>query len=93
MDYIDLLQWPAMLVTVAAAWLVASQKTWKRKAGFWVFLLSNALWIVWGAHDGAHALIALQVALAFSNIRGAYKNAHADPAIDPGQAAASSAKQ
>jgi hypothetical protein len=81
-DYIDLLQWPAMIVTVLAARLVASQKTWKRKAGFWVFLLSNALWVIWGWHDGAHALIALQFALALSNIRGAYKNARAQPATE-----------
>lgn len=74
MDYFDLLQWPAMFVTVAAAWLVASQKAGKRKAGFWLFLLSNALWVIWGLHDGAYALITLQVALALLNIRGAYKN-------------------
>ncbi len=87
MDYLDLLQWPAMIVTVSAAWLVASQKSWKRTAGFWVFLLSNILWVIWGWHDGAHALIALQIALAATNIRGAYKNART------GQASLSSAKQ
>jgi hypothetical protein len=74
MDYVDLLQWPAMLVTVAAAWLVASQSKGRRKAGFWTFLLSNVLWIVWGWHSKAYALIVLQVALAALNIRGARKN-------------------
>jgi hypothetical protein len=73
-DYIDLLQWPAMVVTVCAAWLVASRSAGRRKAGFWVFLLSNVLWTVWGWHAQAYALIALQVALAAMNIRGAYKN-------------------
>ena len=73
-DYIDLLQWPAMIVTVCAAWLVASRSAGKRKAGFWVFLLSNVLWTVCGWHASAYALIALQVALAAMNIRGAYKN-------------------
>ena len=73
-DLIDLLQWPAMIVTVCAAWLVASRSAGKRKAGFWVFLLSNVLWTIWGWHDQAYALIALQVALAAMNIRGAYKN-------------------
>ena len=73
-DYLDLLQWPAMVVTVAAAWLVASRSARKRKVGFWVFLSSNVLWTIWGWHDGAYALIALQVALAVMNIRGAYKN-------------------
>jgi hypothetical protein len=79
MAWIDALQWPAMVVTVLAAWLVASQSRRRRTAGFWLFLLSNALWIAWGWHDGAHALIALQVALAALNIRGAWKN---DPQLE-----------
>ncbi|MET0659532.1 MAG: hypothetical protein ABW110_15400 [Steroidobacteraceae bacterium] len=83
MDYFDLLQWPAMVVTVIAAWLVASQSPGRRKVGFWVFLFSNVLWVVWGLHDGAHALITLQVALAAMNIRGAYKNEKQD-ARQPG---------
>ena len=74
MGWIDLIQWPAMAVTVLAAWLVASQKKFKRNWGFWIFLLSNALWIAWGLHDGAYALIVLQVCLAMLNIRGAMKN-------------------
>ena len=74
MDFLDLLQWPAMLVTVVAAWLIASQAKRKREIGFWCFLASNALWIVWGWHDHAYALISLQVALAILNIRGASKN-------------------
>jgi len=32
------------------------------------------LWVIWGVHDGAYALISLQVALAALNIRGAVKN-------------------
>ncbi|MDX6406235.1 MAG: hypothetical protein QOH70_3690 [Blastocatellia bacterium] len=74
MNWINLLQWPAMLVTVAAAWLVASQRKFKRNWGFWLFLLSNVLWVIWGLHDGAYALILLQVCLALLNIRGAMKN-------------------
>ena len=63
-----------MLVTVVAAWMVASQRKFKRNWGFWLFLLSNVLWIVWGWHDKAYALIALQVCLAALNIRGVKKN-------------------
>ena len=74
MDYIDLLQWPAMIVTVTAAWLVASTSKRKRTIGFWVFLASNALWSIWGWHTSAYALIVLQVCLAAMNIRGVYKN-------------------
>jgi hypothetical protein len=73
-DYLDHVQWPAMAVTVLAAWLVASQAKRRRQAGFWCFLLSNVLWVVWGWHDGAYALIVLQFALAALNVRGAYKN-------------------
>jgi hypothetical protein len=70
---LDLVQWPAMAVTVYAAWMVASQKEKKRNVGFWWFLLSNVLWIAWGWHAGANALIVLQVCLAAMNIRGAVK--------------------
>ena len=74
MDFLDLLQWPAMVVTVAAAWLVASTSRRKRTIGFWVFLTSNVLWSVWGWHREAYALIVLQVFLALMNARGVYKN-------------------
>lgn len=74
MDILDLLQWPAMVVTVVAAWLIASRSAHKRAAGFWCFLASNVLWVAWGLHDGAFALVALQFFLAALNIRGVYKN-------------------
>jgi hypothetical protein len=80
MDYIDLLQWPAMAVSLLAAWLVAAQHKHRREVGFWVFLLSNVMWIVWGVSTSAWALIALQLGLAVLNIRGVKKN-------DPGKAA------
>ena len=74
MDILDLLQWPAMAVTVVAAWLVASRSARKRAFGFWFFLAGNVLWTAWGIHDGAYALIGLQFFLAALNIRGVYKN-------------------
>jgi len=73
MDGLSLLQWPAMVMSVAASWLVGSSHQARRHVGFWVFLLSNALWVLWGLYDGAPALIAMQVALAAMNIRGAMK--------------------
>jgi hypothetical protein len=78
MDVLSLLQWPAMVVTLVAAWLVASQSRARRNWGFWTFILSNVLWIVWGWHEGAIALIVLQVGLFVLNLRGARKN-------EPGQ--------
>jgi hypothetical protein len=74
MNFIDWVQWPAMVITVIAGWMVASQRKLKRNWGFWLFLLSNVLWIVWGIGDKAWALIVLQLALAAMNIRGAVKN-------------------
>lgn len=71
---LDLVQWPAMGVTVLAAWLVASSSQRRRSIGFWAFLASNGLWVVWGVHDGAWALIVLQVCLAGLNIRGVRNN-------------------
>ncbi len=71
---LDLIQWPAMAVTVVAAWLVGSKSQRRRTAGFWTFLVSNVLWITWGWHDRAFALITLQLCLAAMNIRGAFKN-------------------
>ena len=68
------IQWPAMAVTLFAAWLVASRSASRRAAGFWWFIASNVLWIIWGWHTRAWALIALQVGLFALNIRGAAKN-------------------
>ena len=70
---LDWLQWPAMIVTVLAAWLVASDSKHRRNIGFWIFLASNVLWIAWAWQAHAWALIVLQVALAAMNIRGAAK--------------------
>jgi len=72
-DNLSLLQWPAMAVTVAAAWLVSSNSARRRCAGFWLFLLSNLLWTLWGIYAHAYALIVLQGCLAAMNIRGASK--------------------
>jgi hypothetical protein len=74
MEWVALIQWPAMVATIVAAWLVASRHERRRMVGFWVFLVSNVLWVVWGWHDHAYALIALQISLAALNIRGALKN-------------------
>lgn len=62
-----------MVTSIVAAWLVASSREEKRGWGFWIFLLSNVLWVAWGIHAKAYALIALQVCLAALNIRGVKK--------------------
>jgi len=86
MDWLDALQWPAMVITVLATWLVGSASAGRRKAGFWIFLASNALWVAWGLHTGGWALVVLQFALAVLNIRGQAKARRAEQ--NQGQTAA-----
>jgi hypothetical protein len=74
MDTLDALQWPAMAVTVLAAYLVGSRSAHKRAVGFWCFLAGNVLWVAWGLHDNAWALVGLQFFLAALNMRGVVKN-------------------
>lgn len=73
-EWINLLQWPAMAATIAASWFVASKSKARRSIGFWVFLLSNVLWVLWGWRTQAWALVSLQFALAAMNLRGAKKS-------------------
>lgn len=73
-DWINHLQWPAMAVTLYAAYLVGSKRDDRRVLGFSMFVLSNFLWIIWGWHDEALALIVLQVGLFAMNVRGIMKN-------------------
>ena len=74
---LDLVQWPAMLVTLLASWMVASGDEPRRHWGFWIFTLSNALWIAWGWHSQSYALIVLQLGLFVMNVRGVRKNKEA----------------
>ncbi|WP_130888155.1 YgjV family protein [Pseudomonas sp. Sample_21] len=74
MTYWDWIQWPAMVVTVLAAWLIGSQRPKRRMTGFVCFSVSNVLWVIWGAYAGAYALIVLQVCLFLMNLRGLRKN-------------------
>ncbi len=73
-DWINQLQWPAMAVTLYAAYLIGSKRDDRRVLGFSMFVLSNVLWIIWGWHDEAWALIALQLGLFAMNVRGIVQN-------------------
>ena len=70
---LDLLQWPAMAVTILASGLITSSEQRRKNWGFWLFIASNVLWVAWGFHSGAYALVAMQFCLAAMNIRGAVK--------------------
>jgi len=54
--------------------VIGSLRPGRRFVGFCCFLLSNLLWVIWGWHAEAWALIVLQVCLAAMNIRGVKKN-------------------
>lgn len=77
---LDLIQWPAMIVTLASAWLVASTQKRRRLVGFGLFLVSNALWVTWGVSDSAWALVTLQACLVMTNVRGIVDNEDDDGA-------------
>jgi hypothetical protein len=87
---IDWLQWPAMVATLAAAWLVASHRRPRRLWGFAVFVVSNVLWVAWAVPAQAYALVVLQLGLFVLNLRGIRNNeksgeAFADDAAAPGR--------
>ena len=63
-----------MGATLISAWLVASQTEQKRGWGFWIFIVSNILWIMWSLHASAYALFVMQIGLLILNNRGAIKN-------------------
>lgn len=76
-EFITFLDWPAMAISLLAAWVMASQKPHKRVWAFWMYLTGNVMWIAWGWGEQAWALIVLNLALMALNVRGIYKNEHA----------------
>jgi len=66
-----------MIATLLSSWLVAEQSKIRRQWGFWLFLISNVLWVAWGWKVNAYALVILQFGLAALNLRGVAKNKRA----------------
>lgn len=77
MEYVDLVQWPAMVITVTSAWFIGSQRAHRRMIAFWGFILSNVLWVIWGLNADAYALIVLECVLLGMNARGFRNNLNA----------------
>ena len=73
-DFVAYLEWPAMLITLAAAWWLGSKKPEKRIFAFTLLIAGNLMWIAWGWGDDAWALIALNVGLMGLNVRAIMKN-------------------
>jgi hypothetical protein len=83
-ELLNAIQWPAMATTVAASWWVASLHRGRRRVAFWLFLASNVMWVAWGLHAGATALVVLQFCLAGLNWRGVRKADTDTPAATDG---------
>ncbi len=62
-----------MVINILSVWMLTSQSRGKRHAGFLLSLLSNLLWVIWGWHVQAFAVLGLQIALATLNIHGVRK--------------------
>jgi hypothetical protein len=73
-DVLALLEWPAMAISLAAAWWMGSQRAERRILAFSLLIVGNLLWIGWGWGESAWALIALNVGLLGLNVRGIAKN-------------------
>lgn len=75
-EFFALLEWPAMAISLAAAYLLASQKPERRVVAFWLLIAGNVMWIAWGWGEDAWALIGLNAGLMALNVRGIFKNEH-----------------
>jgi hypothetical protein len=73
-EVLALLEWPAMAITLAAAWWMGSQRAKRRILAFSLLIVGNLLWIGWGWGESAWALIALNLGLLGLNVRGIAKN-------------------
>ena len=73
-EFFSYLEWPAMAISLAAAWWMGSKKPEKRILAFCMLIAGNLMWIAWGWGETAWALIALNVGLLALNVRGIIKN-------------------
>ena len=73
-EFFAYLEWPAMAVSLAAAYWLGSTRAKKRIVAFALLILGNLMWIAWGWGEGAWALIALNVGLMVLNVRAILKN-------------------
>ncbi len=68
------LQWPAAILSVAGAALVADQHATVRLIGFVLFLLANLTWLAWGWSTRTWALVIMQLLFTITSIRGLWSN-------------------
>jgi hypothetical protein len=70
----DLLQWPALVLSIIGAWLVGGSRANQRFAGFLLFLASNVLWAAWGLGIGAWGVAITQAFFTWTSLRGIRTN-------------------
>jgi hypothetical protein len=68
------LQWPAMVIALVGAWYVGHHHARGRFWGFWGFLVSNLLWVLWAVHDHAWGLLIMQGLFVITSVRGILQN-------------------
>lgn len=73
-EFFALLEWPAMAISLAAAWWMGSKQANKRVVAFAMLIVGNVMWMAWGWGESAWALIALNFGLLGLNVRGIIKN-------------------
>lgn len=73
-EFAALLEWPAMAISLAAAWWMGSRRARERVVAFALLIMGNLMWIAWGWGERAWGLIALNLGLMALNVRGIVKN-------------------
>lgn len=71
---LDLLQWPALVLSLTGAWFVSGATAHMRIIGFALFLGSNVLWLLWAGGASAWAVVIANLFYLFTSIRGIAAN-------------------
>jgi hypothetical protein len=67
---LDTIQYPAAVLSLAGAWLVADERRSRRHLGFGLWIISNLLWVAWGSSTLAWGLLATYIAYFITSVRG-----------------------
>lgn len=69
-----ILEYAAVALSMAGALLVSSPKRRRRRAGFLVWIASNALFVAWAACIDARAVIIMYLFYSVTSLRGVISN-------------------
>lgn len=73
-QYVDVLQWLGAISSMIGALLVASPYAHIRRKGFFIWLVSNQLLIMWALITHAWGIALMQVFFLATSYRGWYNN-------------------